>query len=217
MLQYQVRPGSSPTSPLLVLLHGLGSDERDLLSLGVELSDSATICAIRAPHGYEMGGYSWFPVGWSEEGIQVDQGQALKSLDLLLDMLNELPTALKIEPSKVILGGFSQGAMMTIGAILRDPARFAGALILSGAPLPAFFPEVAPIGLAELPVLAQHGAMDPVLPIDLGRGAAAALAQLGAKPDFREYPMQHELSYASLRDAKAWVDQIIGPQGWLVR
>jgi phospholipase/carboxylesterase len=211
-LHHALRPGAAPDSPLVILMHGLGSDEQDLLGLGAELSDSATICALRAPHHYEMGGYSWFPVEWDASGIRVDQDAAKNSLETLLKTLEHLPHRLDIKPSKVIIGGFSQGAMMALGVIMRTAAQYSGALILSGASIPDFMPETPESGLSTLPVFVEHGIQDPVLPIEMGRGVKKALEALNVPLEYHEYPMQHEVSYASLRDARKWLTDVLSAE-----
>src|SRR5579862_4733461 len=155
--------------PLLVLLHGLGSDERDLLSLAAELDSGLSVVSIRAPYETGYGGFAWFDIQFLADGKRIiDDEQAVSSRELLLSDLHELVDSEK--PSHLILGGFSQGAMMAAGILLRTPEMLAGAWLMSGRFLPVFDPrQETPVAR---PVLVQHGLYDEVLAIDDGRDLA---------------------------------------------
>jgi len=197
-----VYPASVPSAPVLVLLHGLGSNEQDLLSLAPELEGGLTVVALRAPFSYG-GGFSWFGIEWTATGLVPDEVQAVESRELLLEELPQI--AARFGASRLLLGGFSQGAMMTLGVAAAAPSLLAGGLLLSGAPLPAF---LTPVDLSSAPFLVQHGLYDEVLPVDLGRRCRDHLASQGASVTYHEYPMGHEVSYRSLADMKRWLDAI---------
>jgi len=187
---------------MLVLLHGLGSDERDLMAVAPELDPRLTIITLRAPHQYGMGGYAWFDIQWLAAGRTIDVGQALESRDRLIPELEALASQFK--PSQLLLGGFSQGAMMTMGVALKRPDLLDGAMLLSGRTIPPFLENPSP-DVTELPFLVQHGTFDPVLPIDEGREMRTDLERLGVPLEYHEYPMGHEVNFQSLGDALRWI------------
>lgn len=202
-MQYSVRSprSASANPPTLILMHGLGADEHDLLDLGAELDDRLRVVSLRAPREYDFGGFAWFDVAWDEAGVHVNQDQAVESLGLLLDELSGLTEG----SGPVFVAGFSQGAMMSLGLAMAMPERLAGAMLFSGRVLPRFVPDEPPPDLARLPFLVQHGTLDQVLPVDGGRALRKLLEGYGCPVDYREYPMGHEISPQSFADAKTWL------------
>lgn len=193
-----VRPGAGDA--VLVLLHGLGSNEQDLLSLAPMLGPELNVVAYRAPLAYGPG-YSWFPIEFDEDGMRLDSDAALTSLDQLINELRSL----RPQTTRLLLSGFSQGAIMTSGVLTQAPELLDGALLMSGRLFPPFFADAKPAPNPGLPILAQHGLYDDVLPIQGGRDLASAIAELGYKPTWREYPMAHQVSDESLRDIIDWL------------
>jgi len=193
--------------PILVLLHGLGADEHDLMGLAPELDPRLLIVCIQAPLEYGNGGYAWFDVQWDADGIKVAPEQALASRDLLIDTLRSLPEALGVEPCKVLLGGFSQGAMMSLGVALSEPDLISGVLLMSGRILPEFVPEEVLEATRELPFCVQHGTNDGVLSVQGSRQIRDLLEKSGCAVTYKEYPMAHEISSRSLADARDWISE----------
>jgi phospholipase/carboxylesterase len=211
MLQKIVRQPLIPSenAPVLVLIHGLGSDEHDLMGLSPELDPRLLIVTVRAPHPYEFGGYAWFDVTLDEAGVHADEDGAVKSRDLLLTELSGLPRELGFEPRQLFLGGFSQGGMMTLGVVLNSPQLLAGAVVLSGRLLPKFVPPTLPDELRDLPILIQHGSEDQVLPVAGGREARTFLEEAGSPVTYTEYPMGHDISVESLGQIRSWLSNLI--------
>ena len=209
MLQAIIRRPSEITEnpPLLVLLHGLGADEHDLMGLAAELSPKLLVVSIRAPIEYGNGGYAWFNIHWDAEGVHVDEDQVLASRDILIETLTLLPEAIGIQPSTFLLGGFSQGAMMSLSVALGKPELIDGAILMSGRLLPEFTPFEPFEATKRLPFLVQHGASDQVLPVEGSRAIRDYLIGLGCDVTYREYPMAHEISQRSLADVRNWIDE----------
>jgi phospholipase/carboxylesterase len=195
------------SAPLLVLLHGLGSNELDLLGLAPYLNLPIRVVSLRAPFDYAGNGYAWFNIEWKSGGIAIDHVQLQESLRALITTLRELSA--EFQPSRFILGGFSQGAMMTLAVLLSTPELLSGAILMSGAPLAdGVTPE--PLPNLELPVFIQHGIQDQVLPIRGSRLVSDLLRGLGAKVESHEYAMAHEVSSQSLGDIRAWMVELTG-------
>jgi phospholipase/carboxylesterase len=203
----RLRPALSdkPSSHLVVLLHGLGSDESDMLGAAASLDAKYAVCAFRAPFDYDYGGYAWFALGIGPEGVSYDAEQAVQSVELLSREVAGVAEEQGIPENKTVIGGFSQGAMMTAGLLLAHPRRFAGGLLMSGAVLPEFLEAFDEPG-GSTPILIQHGTQDPVVPVSSGRAASEALLERGFHVDFRRYAMGHSLSLESLADIKTWLE-----------
>ena len=204
----RVRSGNAP--PLLLLLHGIGSNEADLFGLAPYLDNRFFIVSARAPVVMGPGAYGWFNIEYTPAGLVADVAQARNSLRQADAFLDELTDAYALDPRCVYLMGFSQGAMMSLGLTLANPSKAAGVVAMSGRlPAQEFQPPSGPDALAGMPVLVTHGLYDPVLPISNGRDIRDRLTALGAALTYREYPMGHEVSAESLQDVARWLTDVL--------
>lgn len=178
------------------------------MGLAPQLDPRIAVASIRAPHRYGPG-YAWFNVDWTEDGIVADERQAAESRDRLIEFLPEVASEMGVAPGRIVLGGFSQGAMMTLAVVLTRPDLVCGAMILSGRNIDSLAPNPPGDQVRSIPFLVQHGEEDDVLPVEDGREVRDRLARIGAPLAYREYPMGHEVSWASLRDAESWLRQLL--------
>ena len=194
--------------PLLILLHGVGSNERDLFGLAPQLDARLAIVSARAPNMRAPGSYAWFDVAFTPSGPVIDAGQAEASRQQLIHFIDEACAAYRADPSQVYLMGFSQGAIMSASIALTRPDLTAGVVLMSGRILPEIGPLIAPAEkLAGLPFLVVHGTDDPVLPIHHGRASRTLLTSLPVRLDYYEYPMGHTISAQSLETVTTWLQQ----------
>jgi phospholipase/carboxylesterase len=200
----------SETIPILVLLHGLGADEHDLMGLASELDGRFLVVTLRAPLEYGPTGYAWFEITWEADGVHVVPEQVLASRDLLLETLKELPKALDLEGSPLYLGGFSQGAMMSLGSALAEPNLFSGVILMSGRWMPELLPAEPNEDLKNVPFLVQHGTVDQVLPVAGSRAIRDFLEGIGCDVNYAEYPMAHEINVKSLLNIRDWLVERLG-------
>jgi phospholipase/carboxylesterase len=192
--------------PLLILLHGIGSNEEDLIGLEPYLDERFLIVSVRAPHPYGWSGYAWFEIEWLPDGIAIDRVQAEQSRDLIVRFIGEAAAAYGADPARVYMMGFSQGAMISGWVALTRPELVAGAVLMSGRVPEELRAQIAdPEKLAGKPFLVVHGTMDPVLPVQNGRASRDLLQRLPVELTYREYPMGHEVSAQSLADVVAWL------------
>lgn len=197
---------SSP--PLLLLLHGIGSNERDLFGLAPFLDERFLILSLRAPIMLEPDSYAWFELVFTPQGPIINPKQAEASRNTLIAFINGAVETFSANPKQVYLMGFSQGAIMSASVALTRPDLVAGVVMMSGRILPEIEPLVAaPKELQGLPFFVAHGTEDMVLPITHGRGTREILASLSVELVYREYPMGHEVSEESLADATNWLTE----------
>ncbi len=201
--QPQVKGASTP---LLLLLHGVGSNEYDLFGLAPYLDKRFLIISARAPYTMGVDSFAWFEVNFTPQGPVIQPEQAEASRNRIIMFLDEAVAAYGADPQQVYLMGFSQGAIMSASVALTRPELAAGVVLMSGRILPQIEPLVAaPEKLQGLPVLVVHGTSDGVLPINNGRDSQKTLLALPVDLLYREYPMGHEVSRESLADVTAWL------------
>jgi phospholipase/carboxylesterase len=208
------RSGRRP--PLLLLLHGVGSNEEDLFALTPYLDPRFLFVSARAPVALGPGAYGWFRIDFTPEGMVADVAQAKRSLEMLHGFVEELARAYATDEAHTYLAGFSQGAMMSLAFLLTRPEKLAGVAAMSGRlPTPLLGREHDRAALEAKPVIVTHGLYDPVLPVEHARSARKYLEALPVELTYREYPMAHEVSVESLRDVSNWLTAALerGPAG----
>ncbi|HEV2861406.1 MAG TPA: alpha/beta fold hydrolase [Pyrinomonadaceae bacterium] len=200
------RDGGQTPPPLLLLLHGVGSNEADLFGLAPYLDQRFLVVSARAPVALEYGGYGWFRIDFTPRGMEADIEQAKRSLEMLPGFIDGLIDAYGADAGRVYLAGFSQGAMMSLALLLTRPEKLAGVVAMSGR-VPRQVLELEPdrAALTGKPVLVTHGLYDTMLPVENGRAARDYLSGLPVELTYREYPMAHEVSAESLRDVTGWL------------
>lgn len=189
---------TDPAAPLVVLLHGRGSHEHEIIELARHLPTGPAYVSVRAPIA-EGGGYAWF----ANRGIGRPVAESLtETMSWFREWLDDTAPAGR----PVLLVGFSGGAAFAGGLVLQEPQRFAGAAILYGTlPFDAGVP-VETGGLADLPVMVAQGDADHVIPRDLlDRTWHYLLQQSGAPTVAHRDPGGHGITPAALHELGSWI------------
>lgn len=201
---------SAGPAPLLVLLHGVGSNEHDLMGLAPALDPRFLIVSARAPLTLGPESYGWYRVQFTADGPIIDTAQAEQGLQKMLAFVEELVGSYNVDPDRVYLMGFSQGCIMSVAAALSQPRKFAGVVGMSGRLLPGILEKAASREeLVNFPAMIVHGTEDRVLPIAFGREIKAALENLEMDLTYREYPIGHSISQQSFFDIVEWFKQCL--------
>ena len=191
--------------PTLVLLHGRGDSAAGILPLAYEFErDDLLVISVQAPlelGGMMAGGYEWYRMRDAE---RPDEATRRASLAALAEFLDTVKAAYPVDPERVVLLGFSQGAVMSLGAQALRPDSVAGVIALSG-----YFPiEVEPDAgnLVGRPAFVAHGVYDDIIPVDAGRRTRDLLERHGVDLTYREYPMAHQVSAEEMDDVRTWLE-----------
>lgn len=213
-IAYVTRPPSVATErpPVLVLLHGVGADERDLLPLAAHLDPRLLLVSLRAPHVYPVMGHSWFDIDWSTAPPTYDLAQAEESRAAVEALLADLARRHDADPARTFLLGFSQGGAVALAVALTRPDLVRGVVVHSGRLLPDLRTRAASAAaLSRLDALVLHGVDDPVLPVERGREIRDFLQPLlGERLLYAEHDAGHEVTPASLDDVRWWLTERIG-------
>lgn len=171
------------------------------------------IASARAPVVLEPGMYAWYHLRPEPAGWAIDAGEAEQSRELLARFIEELADAYEVDPARIYLLGFSQGATMSLSLALSVPEKLAGVVAMSAWIPPGVPARAAPSeALRDLPILVLHGTQDPILPLHHGRAIRERLTPLPVALTYREYEMGHYVSEESLAAAVAWLrDRLDGP------
>ena len=203
------RPADGDPAGLLVLFHGRGADEHDLLPLAGLLDPARRLLVVcpRGPLSLPPGGAHWYIV--RELGYP-DPSTFLPTFGTATTWLDELVLGTGLGWDRVALGGFSQGAVMTYALGLGEGRPRPAALVaLSG-----FMPTVSGFELDLSPPLPPvaigHGTYDPVIGVEWGRRARAALEQSGGNVLYRESPMPHTIDPGFVDELRPWLADALG-------
>jgi len=194
-------------NPLLLLLHGYGSNEQDLFSFASELPDEYYVISARAPYGLPPYGFAWYAINFdADENKFSDITQARQSRDLVLDFIDELISHYLIDPENVTLVGFSQGSILSYAAALSKPEKIKRVVAMSG----YLNKELLVNGFekndfSNLSFFISHGTADQVIPVEWARKAKPELDALGIESVYKEYPVGHGVAPQNFYDLLNWL------------
>ena len=211
-LSRQPQASSDGPPPALLLMHGYGSNEEDLMGLAPYLDPRLHIITPRAPVTLATGMYAWYQIEYLPGGdFRISEPEMRRSLTLLDRFIGEIVEGYGLDPERLFVGGYSQGAIQSLGLMLREPERFAGVVAMSGRwPDPIEAEQVAPERLAGKPVIAVHGLYDETIPIRYGRTVRDKLSALPVDLTYQEFPMVHQVSAESLALVAGWLRAQLG-------
>ena len=194
-------------NPLLVLIHGYGSNEKDLFSFARELPDTYYIVSVRAPYSLSYGSYAWYAINFdADQNKFSDNEQARTSRDLIAHFIDELKENYPIDASNVGLIGFSQGAILSYAVALSHPEKVQRVVAMSGYANTEIMEEnYLKNSFSNLKIFVSHGTVDQVIPVEWGRKAKPFLENLGIETTYKEYPIGHGVSPQNFYDFKNWL------------
>jgi phospholipase/carboxylesterase len=204
-LAHHIRPAHAQPEGAIVLLHGRGTSEHDLVPLLDALDPERRLVGItpRGPLSLPPGGSHWYKV---QQIGYPDAETFHHSFAQLSAWLDEMQTSLDVPPARTVLGGFSQGAVMSYALSLgANRPRPAALIALSG-----FIPTVAGLDFdlkacVDLPVAIGHGTLDPVIGIEWGRQAKDTLGQAGLDVHYRESAIPHTVDPSFVEELSTWL------------
>ena len=194
-------------NPLLLLLHGYGSNEEDLFSFASELPNDSYVISVRAPYELQPYGHAWYAIHFdADENKFSDNVQAKQSVELIAGFIDEIVKQYPIDAKNVTLIGFSQGAILSYATALTYPEKVAKVVALSGYFNQEIMPEVIDTNaISHLKFFVSHGSVDQVIPVDWARKAKPALENLGLEVEYHEYPVGHGVAPQNFFDFKNWL------------
>lgn len=213
----EINPNLSAQASV-IWLHGLGADGNDFVPIVKELnlSDSlplrfvfphAPMRPITINQGYVM--RAWFDVPTLKFDEKIDQKGIFDSMKIIQDLI-ENEKQLGFSSKKIILAGFSQGAVMALTTGLTYPQRLGGILALSGClPFTPSLTEKIHQSNHDTPIFLAHGIEDNIVPYTLGASTHLMLKKYHYPVDWHSYNMGHSLCSEEVKDIRNWFKQVI--------
>ncbi|WP_196888459.1 alpha/beta hydrolase [Aureivirga sp. CE67] len=212
-LEYVVRQPkiASENPPMLLMLHGYGSNEQDLFSFADELPDELLIISARAPQTIMHGGYAWYTINFDAiHGKFSDTDEAKESVELIAKFLDELKEEFNFDENRMFLMGFSQGSILSYAVAFKYPEKVKNIIALSGYVMQDILPENKNAeDYKHLDFFISHGSVDQVIPVEWAQQAAPFLNQFAIKNVYSEYPVGHGVAPQNFFNFKKWIEERI--------
>lgn len=205
-LSFRVRAAVDQPTARLFLLHGVGGNEHNLVSVANAMDDRIEVVLVRAPIALGAQQYAWFQVRFGAQGPVINPEEADESRSRLIRLARALAVADPV-PVPAIMAGFSQGGIMSASVGLSAPEDVSRFAILSGRILPELAPVIASRErLRDTDALIMHGRHDDKLRIAFAEHADQWLSQLGVRHEVRLYPEGHALNAEMAADFARWIN-----------
>lgn len=209
-IAYRVRfPLPDAAKKILVLLHGVGGNETNLLGLADGVDADTVVVFPRGPLTLGPQQYAWFRVTFTPSGPSIVPEEAQQSRLQMVALVATLQTAYAVTAKSTVIGGFSQGGIVSASVALSAPESVAGFALLSGRILPELEPHIAqPPRLAAIQAFVGHGTQDTKLPLHWAERADALLSRLGVDHTLKLYPIDHGISAEMHADFLTWLEAL---------
>jgi phospholipase/carboxylesterase len=208
-LHYIVREPieKSTNPPLLILLHGYGSNEQDLFSFAEELPKELLIISAQAPYEMGYGAYAWYAINFDNvNGKFSDLIQAKESINKIALFVDEIKTKYNTNPDKTFLLGFSQGAILSYSLSFFFPNKVNHIIALSGYINKELLPKEFSKEI-KTDYYSSHGSVDQVLPVTWARNSKPFLENLNLDSEYSEYPVGHGVAPQNFYSFKSWIEK----------
>ena len=192
--------------PLLILLHGYGSNEEDLFSFASELPDELLIVSARAPYDMHFGGFAWYEITLDANDEKYSNlEEARKSLTKIADFIDEIKAS--YNTNNTFLLGFSQGAILSYSLSLHYPNKVDHIIALSGYINEDLIPNTISNLNIDTDYYISHGTVDQVLPVEWARKAPNFLSENNLSNVYSEYPVGHGVAPQNFFSFKNWIKE----------
>lgn len=195
---------SSP-SPLLLMVHGFGSNEEDLFSFSRAFPKEITVVSIRGPIDIQKMGYAWYDLSIDHLGNKTyDNNKAIKSRDEIVKCIEKCTQIYNTDPDNVTLLGFSQGSILINAVALTYPQKIKNIISLSGGVDPNIIKLSSKSSLNELSFYISHGSQDMVLPFEQAKKSLEFLKENNINFDFESFPVGHGVCPENFKSMLLW-------------
>lgn len=209
---YRPAPPDVAQPWLLVLMHGVGSNAEDLFGLASYVPQQYHVLSLQAPYPMGREAYAWFMFSVNADGTRrIDAQQEQQSRALVTQTVVAASEQLGVPAERVIVGGFSQGGIMSLSLLLTQPELLGGVCIWHSRLLPEVLPEQAALERFQgHGAWVSHGTQDNVIALTSAHAIRSHLQGLPIALQYAEYPCQHTIHPQELQDSMQWLSDCVG-------
>lgn len=195
---------------LLVLMHGVGSNEHDLFSLAPQIPEQFHVVSLRAPFRMGPGAFAWFDFSIEPHGERtINEPQEAESRTLLEQAVAQAAQQLGIAADHVVVGGFSQGGIMALSLLLSRPELMRAGVVWHSRLLAQIVPHIAPADAFHGKHLwLSHGTQDNVIPLAAAQSIRRQVQTLPLRLSYEEFNSAHEIRPAELAHTVTWLQAL---------
>ena len=207
-LEHITRPSVlKENAPLLIMLHGYGSDENDLFSFANELPEDLFIISLKAPYPLQPQGNAWYAINFdAEQNKWNDNDEAKLSMEILIKCIDMACETYPVNKNNISLLGFSQGTILGMATALNHPSKIKNVIGLSGYINHDILPKnTNDLDYSNLNFYCSHGTVDQVIPIDWARQTPVFLKSLNIKHTYSEFPVGHGVTPKNFYELRDWI------------
>ena len=206
----ELPPTEGKANRALIVLHGWGANQHDLIPLAQSLKQPSTHCFFpNAPFdvsGTGGTGKGWFSFPMNENSKR----ERIKSRETLISLVNDVQEK-GFTSKEIVLVGFSQGAGMCLDVMLHKKTPIGAVVALSGFLMDGENMKGREDLPTETPIFAAHGLYDPILPLKQSKETLHTLKESGFSLTWREYHIAHEISNDEIGDVCVFLKKVFGP------
>lgn len=193
--------------PLLIMLHGYGSNEQDLFSFADELPDKLLIISARAPLSMGFGSYAWYSIHFNNDSKNFsDIAEAKEALIKIDYFIKEIKQEYKVNTNNIFLLGFSQGTILSTAFAINNPDKIQHVIALSGYVNPQLLVDNIDKNIYKnLDFFVSHGTVDQVIPVNWARKTPGFLNNINIKNIYQEYHVGHGVAPQNFYDLNKWI------------
>ncbi len=209
-LQYVVRRPNGPGPyPTVIVLHGYGADEYDLLGVTAYLPKTLQTISLQGTFPLPWGGYSWYHLEQTPTGLKGDDASRYESIAIIKASLASLLEKEQADTNNIFLMGFSQGAAMAYTLLAEQIAANMGIEVKGVLAMSGYIPAdakglLSKIELHNLPIFISHGEFDELIPHTAMTEATEILNRSGATVTSHVYPIGHGIGEEAIEDLRSW-------------
>ena len=203
----RIKDTTAENNAAIFFLHGYGSNMQDLDGLSHQFDGSWTSISLQASIPVQFNGWAWADLDYNNLGILPKPEQMRNHRKAVIESIDICISKLNIDATRIHLLGFSQGAALAMYCGLIFPKKFCSVVSVCGfLPMDQIKEKIETNLVRHLNVLMVNGRQDSIVPLSLAKSTRDGIKSLGMKPDYKEYNMEHSISYDCLRDILTWLN-----------
>lgn len=196
-------------NPLLLLIHGYGSNEQDLFSFADDIPDEFHVVSVQGIHTLSFGMYAWYEIDFVNMQKFNNVPQGIESRNKLVEFIDAIASKENLDKENVTVFGFSQGAILSYSIAMNFPEKVKNIACLSGYPEFDFIGEINPEkDYSKLNFFISHGTDDMVIPVEWAQKGKPFLDELNIKNEYHEYRSGHGLVPQNYFDLMKWLKDV---------